>query len=148
MAGSCQSPKNSDYARLDAANFMGQGLLRPPSVEGWHEGVEWIDSGAVVERSNFAAQEMSDVSQPGIQGIIRRLSAHNGGTLTPQEAVDYCLDLVGPMTVSGVTRNSLIKHLTRRGDLDLGDNPGKEESEGRVGELLGLIASTPEFQFA
>ena len=33
--------------------YMGQQLLNPPSVEGWHEGVEWLDSGTLLERVNF-----------------------------------------------------------------------------------------------
>ena len=148
MAGSCRFPKSSDAMRLDAPNFMGQALYRPPSVEGWHEGHEWIDSGAVVERSNFAAKELSDVSQPGVRAIIARLSAMNGGTMKPAEAVDGCLDLIGPITVTDETRDSLIGHVERLGDLDLSEGPGDEESDRRVGELLGLIASTPEFQLA
>ena len=83
MAGSCKEPKASDAGRFDAPNFMGQGLLRPPSVEGWHEGPEWIYSGSVVERVNLAAKELGDVSQPGIRAIIDRLGSSNGGTLTP-----------------------------------------------------------------
>ena len=39
---------------------MGQALLNPPSVEGWHAGVEWIDTGNLVERINFAGEQISD----------------------------------------------------------------------------------------
>ena len=147
MAGSCQEPKASDGGRFDTPNFMGQGLLRPPSVEGWHEGPEWIYSGSVVERVNLAAKELGDVSQPGIRAIIDRLGSSNGGTLTPEETVDGCLDLVGPVPASDETRASLIDHVSRRGDVRLGEGRD-EESEKRVGELLSLIASSPEYQFA
>jgi uncharacterized protein (DUF1800 family) len=34
---------------------MGQELLNPPSVEGWHTGKEWIDGGTLVQRINFTA---------------------------------------------------------------------------------------------
>ena len=147
MAGSCEAPKASDGGRFDAANFMGQGLLRPPSVEGWHEGPEWLYSGSVVERVNLAAKELGDVSQPGIRTIIDRLGSSNGGTLSPEETVDGCLDLAGPVPASGETRASLIDHVSRRGDVCLGEDRD-EESEKRVGELLSLIASSPEYQFA
>ena len=147
MAGSCQVPKASDGGRFDAANFMGQGLLRPPSVEGWHEGTEWLYSGSVVERVNLAAKELGDVSQPGIRTIIDRLGSSNGGTLSPEDTVDGCLDLAGPVPASGETRASLIDHVSRRGDVRLGEDRD-EESENRVGELLSLIASSPEYQFA
>ena len=52
---------------------MGQDLLNPPSVEGWHTGKEWIDTGCLVERINFAAQQVKDVSKPGVRLIIDRL---------------------------------------------------------------------------
>ncbi|GIT44037.1 MAG: hypothetical protein Ct9H300mP11_19730 [Chloroflexota bacterium] len=34
---------------------MGMDLMNPPTVEGWHTGREWIDSGTLVERINFAS---------------------------------------------------------------------------------------------
>ncbi len=147
MAGSCQDVSISDSGRFDTPNFMGQGLLRPPSVEGWHEGPEWIYSGSVVERVNLAAKELGDVTQPGIRAIIDRLASSNGGTLRPEETVDGCLDLVGPVPAAEETRASLIEHVARRGDVELGENRS-DESEQRVGELLSLIASSPEYQFA
>ena len=72
----------------------------------------------------------------------------DGGVLTPDQAVDGCLDLVGPMTVDEPTRRTLIAHVERDGDIDLGDRSPGGESERRVGELLQLIASTREFQLA
>ncbi|MEK7814333.1 MAG: DUF1800 domain-containing protein, partial [Chloroflexota bacterium] len=32
--------------------YMGMDLMNPPTVEGWHTGREWIDSGTLVERIN------------------------------------------------------------------------------------------------
>ena len=127
---------------------MGQGLLMPPTVEGWHEGAEWIDSGALVERVNFAAKELSDPSKPGVRQIIERLATQNGGTLSPDELVDGCLDQMGGMTVSEKTRASLTEYVARRGDVDLGSRQPGDESEQRVAEMLGLIASTREFNLA
>ena len=50
--------------------FMGQSLHDPPSVEGWHTGHEWINSGALVRRVNFMSDKFSDTSLPGVQDII------------------------------------------------------------------------------
>ncbi|MCI0810444.1 MAG: DUF1800 domain-containing protein, partial [Chloroflexi bacterium] len=61
MAGNYQSPSLGIEKVSNTMFFMGQGLLRPPTVDGWHEGAEWIDSGALVERVNFVAKELSDV---------------------------------------------------------------------------------------
>ncbi len=64
LAGSYRKPTLGVHQLAHQAFFMGQGLLQPPTVEGWHEGVEWIDSGSLVERVNFAAKELGDPRQP------------------------------------------------------------------------------------
>ena len=38
--------------------YMGQSILDPPSVEGWHTGLEWINSGALLARINFVADRV------------------------------------------------------------------------------------------
>ena len=148
LAGSYQKPTKGVNQLALQTFYMGQGLLQPPSVEGWHEGAEWIDSGALVERVNFAAKELSDVHLPGVRDIIDRLASHNGGVLSPEELVDRCLDLIGPISVSDQTRDTLVEYATRDGDLALkGHQPG-DDAEQRVGNMLRLVASTREFQLA
>ena len=148
MAGSYRTPTEEVFQLAQQAFFMGQGLLQPPTVEGWHEGDEWVDSGALVERVNFAAQELSDIGSPGIQAIIERLAAGNGSTISPDELVDRCLDLAGPISVEADTRASLVEFAGRGGDLTLtGRQPG-DRSERRVGDMLRLVASTREYQRA
>ena len=148
QAGSYREPNLGIEQVAGISYFMGQGIMRPPSVEGWHEGEEWIESGALIERVNFVATELGNVSLPGIKRIIERVGSENGGTLTPDECVDRCLDVVGPIEVSDETREVLVSHVARRGDIDLRDDSVRDESEKRVGELLGLIGSTREFQMA
>ena len=131
-----------------AATYMGQMLLDPPTVEGWHEGYEWINSGTLIDRINFAVSYLGDTSQPGIRSIVERLASMDGGSLSPEDAVDGCLDLLGPISVSDTTRETLIRHVARDGNLKLRDNSTKEPEESRVGELLSLIASSREFQKA
>ena len=75
--------------------YMGQDLLNPPSVEGWHTGKEWINSGSLMARVNFVAEKVGDTSLPGVRAIINRLKAH--GSLSPEQLVDGCLDLLGPV---------------------------------------------------
>ena len=48
---------------------MGQDLANPPTVEGWHTGKEWIDSGTLVERINFTADQMGNTNLPGIRPL-------------------------------------------------------------------------------
>ena len=40
--------------------YMGQDLLNVPSVEGWHYGAEWINSGSLMRRINFTADMFGD----------------------------------------------------------------------------------------
>src|SRR5262249_38098186 len=73
--------------------YRGQDLMTPPSVEGWHVGKEWIDTGILVERINFAAAQIGDIDEPGVRKIIDRLRAQ--GELTAEQLVDGCLELMG-----------------------------------------------------
>jgi uncharacterized protein (DUF1800 family) len=77
-----------------SVRYMGQDLLNPPTVEGWHTGKEWIDSGTLVERINFTADKVGNVNLPGVRDIIARLRAESP-TLAPERLVDGCLELLG-----------------------------------------------------
>ena len=68
--------------------------------------------------------------------------------MTPEQFVDQCLDLVGPLAVSDETRATLIAFAARDGDLHLQERQPGDTSEQRVGNLLRMIASTREFQLA
>ena len=148
QAGSYRVPSLGIEGVVDIAFFMGQGIMRPPSVEGWHEGEEWIESGALLERVNFVAKELGDVTLPGVRRIIDRLATENGGVLTPEELVERCLDILGPVEVPEETREVLKSLVARRGGLDLRGHEQGDEAEKRVGELLSLIGSTREYQMA
>ena len=144
LAGSYQSPTQGIEQVARQAVYMGQGLLQPPSVEGWHEGIEWVDSGALVERVNFVAHELANVENPGVRNIIDRLA--DEGVLSPPAFVDRCLDLMGPMEVSEETRASLVEFAAHQGDLSLQGHQLGDEAEKRVGGLLSLASATKEFQ--
>ena len=148
MTGGYREPTTGIYTVPAEAGFMGQTLMNPPSVEGWHTGIEWINSGALVDRVNFAAGHLGDVGNPGVRAIIDRLADMDGGTLSPDELVDGCLDLVGPLAVSDETREELVTAASRGGDVALRDREPGDESERRVGEVLKLIASSREYQLA
>ena len=146
LSGSVTRPDMGILPTSDLAGFMGQTLLNPPSVEGWHEGTEWINSGALVERVNFAAKEISDINAPGVRLILDRLAEQNGAEYTPAEIVDACLDIMGTPEMDREMRAALIAHVGIKGDISLtgGEKGGK--CEQRICELLGLIASTTEYQ--
>ena len=146
QAGTHRAPTLGVFELANQVTYMGQALLNPPSVEGWHEGSEWIDSGSLVERINFAAKELGDVQNPGVQAMIERIAAEDGGVLSPERLVDRCLDVLGPVSVSDDTRASLVRFATIQGDVQLSGHQPGDEAEQRVGNMLRLIASTKEFQ--
>ena len=117
---------------------MGQKLLDPPTVEGWHTGKEWIDGGNLTERVNFAVEEIGDGSSPGVQRIVDRL-VEGDSLSTPDSFVDSTLDMIGPIEVEGPTQEALVKFATDSKD---------DDDRARVVRLLRLIVATPEYQFA
>ena len=129
------------------SNLMGQIVLDPPSVEGWHTGAEWVNSGALMRRVNFVADRVGDPSLPGVADIVRRVAALNGDAMEPTELLDACLDMVGPMEVSGETYGELLGQVESDGPASWATDSGYAASAKRTGELLALIASTREYQF-
>ena len=130
-----------------AVGRMGQTMLQPPTVEGWHTGQEWINAGTLNERVNFAVEEVGDADKPGVQAIINRLSAEGTG-LSPDEFVDRCLDLVGPLPVDEVTKNALLRYARSGGELRFTTTTEQEESRSRIVGMLQLIVASREYQFA
>ena len=121
---------------------MGQDLMNPPTVEGWHTGQEWVDSGTLVERINFTADQMGNVALPGVKAIIDRLSSEDINE--PAALVDRCLDMVGAYALPDETRSYLVEHISKSGDL----KPGTDSYGGMVAQTLQLIVATQEYQFA
>ncbi len=147
LAGGHRYPDVDDIALALETGYMGQQLLDPPSVEGWHTGPEWINSATLMSRVNFASQQFAHVDAPGTRSIIDRVRAQ-GSRQSPQRVVDACLDLMGPLSVDARTRQQLVDHLAAAGDIEferVGDSASAAE---RIGELLQLIVSTREYQLA
>ena len=122
---------------------MGQDLGNPPTVEGWHTGTEWIDSGTLVERINFTADQVGNIDQPGIRSIIGRLQGE-GDVISPQQLVDGCLKLLGHYELPQETHSMLVAHVGQGGEL----RTGSEEFAQKVGQALQLIVATQEYLFA
>ncbi len=145
LAGGFEFPGPGIGNLAKNSTYMGQELLNPPSVEGWHTGVEWINSGTLMKRINFAASMLGDISRPGIRAIVDRLKAQ--GDLSPEGFVDSCLDLIGPLKVQPEVRQRLVDHAGEGGALRWGTEQDASTSSKRVGEMLQLIASLREFQY-
>ena len=129
-----------------APKDMGQDLLNPPSVEGWHTGKEWINSGALINRVNFVADRLRDTALPGVKAMVERIGAE-GGELTPEDLVDRTLRELGPLPVDDDTYEELVAHVAADGPIALGTDEKRREFSQRVGDLFALIAGTKEYQF-
>jgi hypothetical protein len=130
-----------------ATRVMGQTLMDPPTVEGWHTGKEWIDGGTLTERINFAVGQLSDLSKPGPRAIIQRIEAF-GRAVAPEEAVDNVLEMVGPLDVQPETRAALVDMASQDGPLKFDTDEDRERSAERIGRLLRLTVASREYQFA
>jgi len=146
LVGNYEIPRPG-YGELSMQpSYMGQDLLNPPSVEGWHTGKEWINSGSLMARINFVAELIGDPSLPGVRAIINRLKTK--GTLTPEQLVDGCLDFLGPVEVGAETRQELLDQAKEWGQIGWDNEANAQNADQRVGEMLQLIVATREYQFA
>jgi uncharacterized protein (DUF1800 family) len=130
-------PGLAEYGQT-TTRTMGQILLDPPTVEGWHTGKEWIDGGNLTERVNFAVEQIGDGLSPGIKNIIERILG--GDSLgKPATFVDATLDALGPIEVEETTREALVQFAS---------NSEGDDDRSRVIRMLRLMVATPEFQYA
>ena len=120
LTGDLQGPDPRLEAVAREPGYMGQDILDPPSVEGWHTGHEWINSGSLVKRVNFVADRISDTNLPGVKRIVERIASSNGPTMSPDEFVESCLDQMGPLPVSDQTRNELVMQAESEGAVNWG----------------------------
>ena len=129
------------------SRYMGQDLLNPPTVEGWHTGKEWIDSGSLVERINFVADQVSNPEQPGIRAIVNELLERKP-QLEPECIVDGCLDLMGQLRLHEKTRQHLLDQVSRTGPVRTDNPQDRQLARDVVLHTMRIIGSTREYQFA
>ena len=109
---------------------MGQPLLNPTSVEGWQGGEEWINTGTVVQRINFAADFLGNSKKKLIKNII--LKKPNKKNL-----LEICLEELGYIVLHKTTAVALNDHIN--------DNEFTLNEES-ISIIIKLIASSREFQ--
>jgi len=146
LTGDLAGPDPRWGGMYSASGTMGQDLLNPESVEGWHTGKEWTNSGAFINRVNFVADRVRKTDLPGVQTMITRI-ASNGGSAAAEVLVDRCLDEMGPLEVKEETYTELVAHVEAGGPVAVPTEKTDPEYARRVGDLLALIAGTREYQF-
>ena len=125
---------------LGTVKVMGQELLNPPTVEGWHTGHEWIDSGTLSERINFASTEFGNMENPGVKEIIERVGSLDDD---PSQLIDRCLDVLGNIKVTSQTRQELTEYT-----VTLKNQIKAQEGSANPADLIQMIVSTVDYQYA
>jgi len=148
LTGIFDMPRYEAIAKTSRMQFMGQSLSNPPSVEGYDGGLAWIDTGALVERMNFASEELGNTGTPGSQALVKRLVADNGGTVSPERLVEVCLDHLGAISVQEETRSRLVEYAAEGGNIRVEGPELGEEAKRSIAGVVQLIAASPEFQRA
>ena len=146
LTGEFDRPRREIIDRYLGAQYMGQWLNNPPSVEGWHEGADWLDTGTVVERINFATRQLGDASKPGVQDMIERIASKNEHVISSESLVEACLEQVGFLAVSDDTLSELVDFASIGGEVRIASGHPDEEARQRIVEVLQMVASTQVFQ--
>ena len=148
LTGEFDRPRREILDRALQMTYMGQQLINPPSVEGWHQGVDWIDTGTLVERLNFVTQQLGDVHKPGVSAMIERVTSESHGAISPARLVDACLDAMGVVAVSDDTREALENFAAGGGDLQVEADDVGDAAEQRIAQMLQMVGASHEFQRA
>ena len=123
--------------RYRQIGWMGQELNNPPSVEGWHEGQEWVNTGSLIERINFASELLGNQDNTGIKELIDTVEEVLDENSTPEEIVDECLTQMGFLRLSENSKTAVTDFAN-----------GVEEDREKISGVIRLIGSTQEFQMS
>ena len=147
--GEYQTPVGGEtgiFTIMEESGFMGQKLLDPPSVEGWHTGEEWISSGSLVERVNFVTSHLGDSSQPGVKEMIVKLNSKTGKSVDPDSFVDACIDTLGLDKIGGDTRLELVNVASKAIKNVNGEEKVDNIPQEAILQMFKLIGSCREYQ--
>ena len=145
LTGEYRDPYEYGLFRLPrAATLMGQQLLNPPTVEGWHTGREWIDSALLMERVNFAVERLGDADAPGVSNMVRRI-AQGRDWITPEELLDAALYEMGGLELKPKSRRALLEEIGA-GERIPCRTGAMEQFESAALETFQLIAASREYQ--
>jgi uncharacterized protein (DUF1800 family) len=143
IAGTLTDPyENGIKDLVEYSAMMGQTLLNPPTVEGWHTGREWIDSGFLIERVNYAVDVLGSPDTPGMRKIIARISDERT-SISPKDLIEACLYELGGVELEARTMDILLGELGSEGNIAVDDN-----FELRISQIMELIVASREFQLS
>ena len=149
LAGTHRDVEPGLIAFDGATRVMGQTLMDPPTVEGWHTGKEWIDGGTLTERDQLRRQP----------GQRHRASRARSAIVAPARGPRSAARTRGarrqrprPGRAAGGSardpRRRWWSSPRRTASSRFGSDEDRQKSEERVGRLLRLTVASREYQFA
>ncbi len=114
---------------------MGQQLLEPPDVSGWHLGKAWFSTGAMLARMNFAAQ-LATNQKFNLRDAFRPVGA------SPESVLSEALDRLQPAEFDAPDRAVLTDYLRAGGSWSGTD----AQLLTKVPGLVHLIVGSGEYQ--
>jgi uncharacterized protein (DUF1800 family) len=115
---------------------MGQQLLEPPDVSGWHLGRNWFSTGSMLARMNFAAQ-LTTNQKFALRDAFRSVGA------TPEGVLSEALDRYKPADFDDDSRVALLDYLRAGGSWSGSD----AQLLTKVPGVVHLIVGSGEYQF-
>src|SRR5262249_14366079 len=122
-------------AALTPLTNMGQQILEPPDVSGWHLGKAWFSTGAMLARMNFASQLATN------QKFALRDSFRSVGS-TPESVLSEALDRLMPAAYDSGGRAALTDYLRAGGAWTGSDS----QLLTKVPGLMHLMVGSGEYQ--
>ena len=138
---------SSIFGVIAESDYMGQALCNPPSVEGWHTGEEWISSGALVDRVNFASQHIGNPDNDGVKNIVDRIrtdlkdDAHTVG-----ELIESCGNSVGITRISEDTAEGVLDLFSQEEVQAKGQDAKIQIEDETILRVLEFMVSSREYQ--
>jgi len=129
---------------VQAMTRMGQELFQPPNVRGWPGGEHWITSATLYTRYNVCS---TLVSGPGAGKRGEFMGTSPAKLLklpeqaAPLDVVDAAIARFLQRPLPDAKKTALVEAM--------GDGPirlGSRDADRRVGQMIGLLMSTPEYQ--
>nr|BAL54693.1 hypothetical conserved protein [uncultured Acetothermia bacterium]BAL58321.1 hypothetical conserved protein [Candidatus Acetothermum autotrophicum] len=121
-------------------SLMEQDLFNPPDVSGWAGQLKWINTATMLVRYNFA--NLLATARGGTTGTFSPERLLAGKSLqTPEQLVEYLLQVLGPLHVSDATKRLFVDYLAEGGfRLDA------QTIDNKVRGVIHLMMALPHYQ--
>ena len=90
---------------------------------------------------------MSNLDNPGVENIVNHILENNSSPITPQQVVDNCIEVLGPLEISDDTKVSLLEVASKLDRIESNGHSRQQKTIELIQELIRMIVSSKEYQF-